>query len=527
MRHDRPSRADPAPISILATAFTFSSKTGGRGALRVFLALLASGCLSIAWIVGQQPDWLHLNISLLEAGHLVMLLASIAIALLFLRSPTISVLALIVLMFTNASEIGVRYHGLPSVLQLCVLLALSCWAYHVFVLRSWTTIQDPIYLIIGAYAAVLGFSSIYALNTAAADEALLDLVKSGLLVFVIVNLVRTDTILDLAIDALIVAAVFLATVSAFQVLTDSYGSELGGFGQIKYAHISGRYFEERIAGPLADPNFYAQILAPVVPLALLRARGSANWWQRSYYLSAVLLLTLVIGFTYSRAGLLVLALVILLALLYMRLPLRVWAMLGVAGLLAVSVVPDQFSKRLQTLEQLFVEEEADVQKLDTSFRQRQLYMMVAWEMFEQNPVLGVGAGNYSDNYVEYSERYHTSVNTYKWIDTRKNPHSLYLQIAAETGFAGLLVFAMVPLAAFASSLAAYAAALRLGRLRWADNALALSLALTSYLGTSMFLHGDYMRYFWLIVALQLASWHVVKNHGLSARAAPVPTGSGA
>ena len=84
------------------------------------------------------------------------------------------------------------------------------------------------------------------------------------------------------------------------------------------------------------------------------------------------------------------------------------------------------------MEQLFEEGRETAVHVDPSFEQRKLFMWTAWEMFLDRPVLGVGAGNYSENYPEFNGRMGSTVSSYENFGRRHFPHSLYLEIASET-----------------------------------------------------------------------------------------------
>jgi len=83
--------------------------------------------------------------------------------------------------------------------------------------------------------------------------------------------------------------------------------------------------------------------------------------------------------------------------------------------------------------------------------------------------------------------------------TRRS-HNLYLQLAAETGIAGLAAFAVVVAFAFAGLERERRRLLTRDRKLWAV-VCGLELALIVYLTTSLFLHAAYVRYFWLLLGL--------------------------
>jgi hypothetical protein len=75
---------------------------------------------------------------------------------------------------------------------------------------------------------------------------------------------------------------------------------------------------------------------------------------------------------------------------------------------------------------------------ESSLRGRSSEMIIAGQMFEDHPLIGVGSGNYPVNYLRYSMRL--------GLDDRlqdRQAHSLILETAAELGAAGLFAFALL------------------------------------------------------------------------------------
>jgi O-antigen ligase len=95
---------------------------------------------------------------------------------------------------------------------------------------------------------------------------------------------------------------------------------------------------------------------------------------------------------------------------------------------------------LATLKQLIPGTDEQVIHLDSSFEQRKLYMKAAWSMFNKRTIAGVGAGNYSEHFQQQAQEVGAVVSSYEDFGKRRYPHSLYLEIAAETGLVGLVLF---------------------------------------------------------------------------------------
>lgn len=448
--------------------------------------------------------------------HLVALVAGLLSFSLMLRRPEWGLVALVVVLYTNLSEVAVRGYGVPSLLQMMAAAVALGLALRLLTAAGGAgaarVVLDPLLVPLVAYAAVVLASSLVAQDAGLSDGRLFECLK-GLVVFLLVtNLVTTGAMLRRVVWALVLSGAFLGAVSVFQYLTHAYGSELGGFGRVKLAQIVGGVREPRIAGPLSDPNFYAQILAALVPVALYRVLGERRSSLRLLALGALGLIAGALVLTYSRGGALAAGLALGLAVLDRRVGLRfVLPGAALAALLLMSA-PGQFGGRLETLERLVPDEEepAVVVHAESSFEQRKLLMRTAWEMFDAHPWLGVGAGNYSEHFEEYAAHVGSATPSYENFAERRYPHNLYLETAAETGLAGLVAFA----AALAGALAGALWAARRFRHRGDEGsgalAVSLALALVAYLASSLFLHGHYIQYLWLLVALAAAARRVAR-----------------
>lgn len=481
---------------------------GGWWGLGVTAGLLT---LTFGYVISLDPPWLHLDFTLTHPKHLLLFLAGLVIACLIVRRPEAGLLGLLAVLYTNASEIGVRVHHLPSTLQVFLpVLMLALVARH---------LTDPRHRLVShalmgwllLYGFILFASSVWAANTQLADERLAEYAKSLMIVGLCVNWLTSRQTLWRAAWVLVWVGAFLGTISVYQVLTSSYGFEFWGFGKIKLAQIVGYLRQPRITGPLSDPNFYAQALVVLVPVALYRFWDESSLRLKAVAAYALAVVILALVFTYSRGGALAAGLVLLVAAVHKRVKFR-HLLLGVLVVMPLLLlIPEQFEGRLGTLRQLLPGREDSELHVDTSIQERSLLMRTASEMFVQHPLLGVGAGNYSEHYEEYAERVGSSISSYDDFGHRRFPHSLYLQIAAETGVVGLGVFAVIiglTLAAFWSAVRRFSSA---RDLRSASVTVSLALGFVGYLVSSVILHGDYMRYFWILVALAIAAQHLAQQ----------------
>jgi len=140
-------------------------------------------------------------------------------------------------------------------------------------------------------------------------------------------------------------------------------------------------------------------------------------------------------------------------------------------------------------------------------------------MFNDHPVVGVGYGNFEIHYPRYAQSLA--------LDGRseeRQAHSLYLEVAAETGVVGLLAFGLLLAAALASVQQARTAFAEEGRTRDSHMATAFGIALLGYLVASVFLHLTYPRYFWLILGIALSLRPLAETYGTREEQVPLAHG---
>jgi O-antigen ligase len=136
---------------------------------------------------------------------------------------------------------------------------------------------------------------------------------------------------------------------------------------------------------------------------------------------------------------------------------------------------------------------------EVSFRGRLSEVIVAAQMFADHPIAGVGYDNFDVYYLDYSQ--------YLGLDTRRQErqaHSLFLEIAAETGLLGMLTFALLLVGLAHSLRHARRIFQQSGQPGYIYLVDALAISLIGYLAGSLFLHAAFPRYFWLLTAIVLA-----------------------
>ena len=431
------------------------------------------------------------------------------------RGPALALCLAVFLIYTNAPVVAAHEGVIPAPAAALVgLLFLPALAHHLVARRDPIRFDRTGALMVGLLAVML-VSTAFARDVPLALTHIGAYAVEGLVLFaLILNTVRDRATLVRVMWAVVGAAAFLALLSLYQEVTRDYTNEFGGLARRALEHLEdqpealaaaraeGMRLEQRSHGPMDDANRYAQALlvAGAFALALVwtlqgRARVLAGM-AGAVILGGTLL-------TYSRGAFLTLVILVLAlgALRYVSRA-RLAAALLVGGLL-VPVVAPAYLDRVHSIAGAMglVSQEAQVEP-DGPTRGRTTQMLAAGWAFAEHPVLGVGPGNYAPHHsVTYQRQPEIA---FRELTVPRRAHNLYLEMAAEVGTVGLLVFLAIP-----------GLLLRdLWRVRQRAQgrrpdiermATAFGLALLAYLGTGVFLHLAFQRYFWILVALSAAA----------------------
>ncbi len=474
---------------------TFSFRlTPAQATVISFAAATGFTAVALLITIGYRDS----KIGLLALGGLLAGLAAVAI---FLR-PHWGAYLLIITLYTNMSSIFSQ-NGLPSINKPLVAFVL------VAVIANRLARQRPfprlrqVELLLLLYGLVWLLSVFVAGDKSLALNQVIDFAKDFIILLSLILALETPRHWQQALWLLVLSAAALAAMSTYQVLTGNYAQTFFGFAGNSQDQVLTEVYQVRLTGPLDDPNFYGLILVTAVPLALYFFLDEKRLGLRLAALAALLLLVFALLNTYSRGDFLALVLILGLIALERKISPSLLAGVAVAALLLLPFLPDSFTDRIVSLGALGASAETAVYQ-ESSFRGRASEYISGLLMFADHPILGVGVNNYPPNYQKYSSRLGLDSRT-----EEREAHSLYIEIIAETGLLGL--------AAFTALIASLMSQLRRARQTlpthhaaspWPRRLTALQMSLIAFLLGSIFLHGAYIRYLWLLIALGAAGIHL-------------------
>ena len=279
-----------------------------------------------------------------------------------------------------------------------------------YVLKSYKEVlKDPILKLCVLFSLMLMFSVIFATNTFHAyhvsKNMVLNIFAVAAMVLILNSRERLETFLKWFVLIFFIVAL---------IVIKNGGRGPGGF--------------------LKDENDVALLMGVALPYPwYMLQHVPLTKFKKIFYIACLLVISVALVATSSRGGLLgfvaMLAMLVILSAKPIRNMLISLTLVVVVGTTALTILPDTYVKDMQTIS-------------DTRNSTRNLRFMhwtAAYEMFKDNPVLGVGAGNYpwnSNRYFHYSRHFDPSGRN----RAGRQSHSLYFTLIPETGLVGIFIF---------------------------------------------------------------------------------------
>jgi putative inorganic carbon (hco3(-)) transporter len=274
---------------------------------------------------------------------------------------------------------------------------------------------------------------------------------------------------------------------------------------------------------LTDENDFALAMNMVLPYAVALLVLARSTIRRVLLLGVITLFLAAIVGTMSRGGFI--GLVSVAVMMWLRSRRKFRALIGVAllALIFALVARSQTSFGHHAEAKSYWDEMTTIQSAteegDTGETRIELWGL-AWRMFLDNPVLGVGPSNFPFNAANYETEYMASHGRHAW---GRVAHSLYFTLLSESGTVGTLVFGCIVALGWAGRRRlerACRSAVENQALSGAERdtagtmsqlAAAMDVALVTFLVTGAFLSVLYYPHLWLLTAMTAASMLIAKR----------------
>ena len=457
------------------------------------------------------------NISslLVIAGALGLILTVI-----IFQKPELGAYILIFTVFTNLSDLFTE-KGLPSINKpLVVIVLFSIFANYVLRTGKLNSSRGSsrAWGVLLIYFLTILFSSFVAVNQPKSFLAIVDLIKDIAVGICIYLTLDTKEKLKTGVRILLYAVTFVSVLGVIHTLNGSsltfWGLARGSaFGQI------GGSGGLRYGGPIAESNVWGQVLVSILPIALYQFAKIREPRLKILSGMAALFIFLAMLFTESRGAFLALVVVMALTAFDLRIKATTLISLASLGVVLLIIMPSKYTERIRTLDLLF-QSSADGVSQDDAVEGRREKMLTGLAMFREHPFLGVGFANYSDNYWSYAGNLglEAAARNVGSASSARQPHSLYVEIMAETGFFGILsflVFIYIMLRDLYRSRAMNDSKKVKADPDWSLWITSIFMSILTFLVAGIFLHGIGFRFIWVLSGLGLAIIHLTHNRSSS------------
>jgi O-antigen ligase len=274
------------------------------------------------------------------------------------------------------------------------------------------------------------------------------------------------------------------------VAVGAVGDYFRGVNLIEGARVGGG-----LGGLFGNPNDMALNMVTFLPFVIAIALMQGRRLLRAVAIGAVPVIAAAIVFSQSRGGVLGL-LAMLLVLLYRLQSIRpnMAVLVLVVSVAVVPLLPASYTERMSSI--------FNAEQDPTGSREaRRLLMREGYRAFLDNPVFGIGAGQFVNYLPDKRE--------VPWIET----HNAVLQVASELGMLGLVVFVLLVFRGFAAAFRGMGALSPARPPPLSDSGpdrelalfgAALVASLTGWLAAAMFASVAYYWTFYLVLGLAVA-----------------------
>jgi O-antigen ligase len=262
----------------------------------------------------------------------------------------------------------------------------------------------------------------------------------------------------------------------------------------------------RLSGAVGDANDQAAVLVAAIALAIgLAAVLRDAPLLRLLAIIAVLISLVGMVNTLSRSGLLALGVMMVAGVVFGG-RWRKWAavmlVLGAFGTVTYyGVVASGFAR-------------TRVESSDTSGRST--IWAVGWRMVQSNPIVGVGAGNFTVASIHYLNDPGALTRADLIVDTPKVAHNMYLELQADLGLPGLIALLSIIIGSMVAAVRAARAFERLGERDLEIMSRCVVLCLVGFLVSDFFLSGEFSKQLWMVFALGPTLLAISRTHASAA-----------
>ena len=290
--------------------------------------------------------------------------------------------------------------------------------------RQWQGVPGKYLAVTLAFIVMLSTATLLGLNLEHSTATTINYLKGILLALLLAGCLKSDTDIE--------------TITKYCLTGLIAGSILS-----LYQHYTGQYavdslYVKRAAGLRGDPNDTAMLLVTGIPLSLYWQFKSKNPVIKTLLLGSTLLILFSIMLTGSRGGLVTLV-IIALGFYFRRPTVKNTTLMIFAIIFMVATATDTFVERIETLVS------GQEKHGGHSMSNRKELQISGIKIFLNNPILGVGPGNFGQAFMDMQHLHYKSVRDDDFSHAFGVAHNMHLEVFVETGLIGGILFETIML----------------------------------------------------------------------------------
>lgn len=277
-----------------------------------------------------------------------------------------------------------------------------------------------------------------------------------------------------------------------------------------------------VGGFVGDANDFCMALNMILPFALFGIFSEKTKNGKLYYIFLTCLFLLVIIFSESRGGFLGLLSVVIYSWMRSNKKLALAAIIGILVIFAFIVAPTGYWDEVGS-----ISSEASGKNTSGTGAQRIYAWKLGWKMFQENPIMGVGQGNYPWNAGKAEDE--LGVLWQSRSLSGRAAHSLYFTLLSELGMIGTTIFIAMVLFSF-KDLKLIRNVIKANTMKVPEDekgkiyylVLAMEGSLIGFLVSSVFISTLYYPSFWILCGFILSFKKIVLNKYKYTKLSSVP-----
>jgi hypothetical protein len=430
----------------------------------------------------------------------------------FVRYPVVGLYVSTVLLLVGgaSANLGVFNLDIPASLgKLAAAVAIPAWLINTVLYRKPVVMTWEL-VFLGGFMGWSLLGVVYAETYATQWGEWLRLANIAAYLVFTVHVLNTRERIHTYTLVLLACAMLMSLYAIFQYVNPNLqvqgdaGLAAVGAGEEK-AYIDSEGIEGgaavRVSGRTGHSNWLAFTLVMLLPLNVYWLTATKSVRMRMLIGLAVIVELAALVFTFTRMGALVGSIVVLFLMIkqLVRLTPERIGVLAILAIVSFTVLPSAYKERVFSF--------ADNPEMKST-EARITLQEYAWGYAQDDPFIGVGVSGFGLRFVNED---HWLAAHLRWLIKERNwealyygPHNLYLQLAAETGFPGLILLIGLVVVLMMRLQRTQSALRGLEELDLARLAGLLQVSLLAFLCCGVFLHALHQKIWWMVIALAIA-----------------------